>query len=238
MKTISKRRLAAIAAALAVVGGGSVAAVTALGQGTGRHARHHLRTAARGLSRRDMRAAVAYLGISQERLVAELQSGKTPAQIADSTPGKSSAGLAAALVAEKRQRLAIRSAAVGKRVNAELNGSHTGTRLASAGGHAGAAGSARLAPRVGLVTLAAGYLGLPAGQLQADLDAGKTLAQIAASTPGKSAAGLIAALLEARRERLVTAVALQKMSQERSNEVGERQLKRIEALVNRRLAVR
>jgi hypothetical protein len=53
------------------------------------------------------RSAVAaqYLGISRATLRSELQSGKTLAQIASSTPGKSVAGLKAAIIAAATTRL-------------------------------------------------------------------------------------------------------------------------------------
>ena len=52
--------------------------------------------------------------------------------------------------------------------------------------------------RPGLVSAAASYLGLTTAQLQEQLHSGKSLAQIAAATPGKSEAGLIAAIARGR----------------------------------------
>lgn len=53
---------------------------------------------------------------------------------------------------------------------------------------------------------AAGYLGIPAAQVKQDLQAGKTLAQLATRS-GKSEAALIAALVAARRARLAAVSA-------------------------------
>jgi hypothetical protein len=59
---------------------------------------------------------------------------------------------------------------------------------------------------------AAGYLGISVAQLRADLAAGKTLSQIASSTPGRSTEGLRAALLAAARTKLDRAVAKGRIS--------------------------
>src|SRR6185312_15130155 len=81
----------------------------------------------------------------------------------------------------------------------------TGTALAAHGHHAkahavraakAAAGLARTKKAAaehgrGDLKAAAGYLGLTVAQLRADLKAGKTLAQVADATPGKSADGLV-----------------------------------------------
>jgi hypothetical protein len=50
-------------------------------------------------------AASRYLGISESELMTQLASGKTLAQIADATSGKSRDGLIAAMVAAQKQRL-------------------------------------------------------------------------------------------------------------------------------------
>jgi hypothetical protein len=50
-------------------------------------------------------AAQSYLGLSDEALKADLQGGHTLAQIADATPGKSSAGLVDALNAAAKAKL-------------------------------------------------------------------------------------------------------------------------------------
>jgi hypothetical protein len=50
-------------------------------------------------------AAAAYLGVSQDALRAQLQDGKTLADVAKATKGKSVDGLVAALVADEKQKL-------------------------------------------------------------------------------------------------------------------------------------
>lgn len=51
----------------------------------------------------DLAAAASYLGSTPDALLTQLQGGKTLAQIADATSGKSAAGLVAALVADAKQ---------------------------------------------------------------------------------------------------------------------------------------
>jgi hypothetical protein len=51
------------------------------------------------------------------------------------------------------------------------------------------------------------YLGVSASQLLTQLQAGKTLAQIANATSGKSAAGLIAAMVAAEKQQIEQAVS-------------------------------
>jgi hypothetical protein len=59
----------------------------------------------------------------------------------------------------------------------------------------------------GRMSVAARYLGLSAATLRSDRRAGRSLAEIAASTPGKSVAGLQAALTEAAQARIAAATA-------------------------------
>jgi hypothetical protein len=54
---------------------------------------------------------------------------------------------------------------------------------------------------------AAGYLGITRAELAAKLSSGHSLAEIAAATPGRSAAGLIEALVAAKRARLAAFAA-------------------------------
>jgi hypothetical protein len=65
------------------------------------HGRLHIGAGRAGI----LGAASRYLGISPETLVRERQSGKSLAQIAESTPGKSVQGLKAAILAQAKKRL-------------------------------------------------------------------------------------------------------------------------------------
>jgi hypothetical protein len=71
------------------------------------------------------------------------------------------------------------------------------------------AGHASLSHRSGLgpARIAAQYLGIDRHTLRSELRSGRSLAQIAASTPGRSVEGLKAALRAAARTRLASAVS-------------------------------
>jgi hypothetical protein len=110
-----RQKVFAGAAVVALLAGGALAAVSATGQKNTHKDRNTVRQArladrAGGAGRighaHDLASAAAYLGVSSARLEGELRAGKTLAQVADATSGKSAAGLIEALVAAKRERLA------------------------------------------------------------------------------------------------------------------------------------
>ncbi len=163
-------------------------------------------------------SAADYLGIPASQLRVELRSGKTLAQVAGATPGKSESGLIEALVSARRAKLAKASAKAPERVRVEVNKPLAGPLLGRArGGH----GAARL------------YLGLSAVQLRNQLLAGKTLAQIADATPGKSEAGLIEAIVTARSKRLAAALRAGTLTSARESSELSRISARVTALVHR-----
>lgn len=92
-----------VAAVVALVGGGSAVAATRGGHGPGGPGD-------------PLAAAAAYLGISESTLQNDLQSGKTLAEIANATSGKSASGLIAVLVAKEETNIQAR-------VTALVNGS-------------------------------------------------------------------------------------------------------------------
>jgi hypothetical protein len=100
---------------------------------------------------------------------------------------------------------------------------------AAAGPAAGPAGG----PVGRIEALAAEYLGLTPTRLLDELHA-RSLAQVAAATPGKSVEGLIAALLVSKRERVLSAVGNHRMTQARAKAVEARLLQRVETVINRR----
>jgi hypothetical protein len=202
--------------ALIVVLAAAVAAVTALGRGDpgggGPPARGTAATRRAGQPARghgDLTIAGAYLGISKAQLRSELRAARTLAQIADATPGKSSAGLIHALVSARVTR-------VTPRVLAEVNRVRGSEGRPSGAGH-----------------IAAGYLGISQAQLLKALKGGRTLAQIADATPGKSAAGLIDALVAARKATLERAAAAGRIPQARLEKALSRLRPRVTARVNR-----
>jgi ribosomal protein L10 len=110
-----------------------------------------------------------------------------------------------------------------------------GTALAGNGHHAKKAHAVRAAKAAGHggeVRAAAGYLGLTVAELRADLKAGKTLAQVADATPGKSADGLVQALVAAAKAKLDAAVAAGKITAAQESQVLSRLTTLVTAVVN------
>lgn len=76
------------------------------------------------------------------------------------------------------------------------------------------------------------YLGMTVADLQTALKGGKTLAQVAAGTNGKSAAGLITALTNEAKDNLDAAVAAGWITQKQADGALEGITREITALVN------
>jgi hypothetical protein len=164
--------------------------------------------------RSTLATAADYLGLSQQRLRSELSSGRSLAQIANSTSGKSSAGLIAVLETIKKQQLAAAAASLPTSVTREVDRPR-GPR---------ALGKTLLS--------AASYLGISEQQLRTDERAGKSLAQIAAATSGKSSAGLIAALVATRRAAIAAAVNSGTITKAEGARLDSSLLERMTARVN------
>ncbi len=81
---------------------------------------------------------------------------------------------------------------------------------------------------------AASYLGISEATLRGDLASGKTLAQIAASTPGKSVSGLKAAILAAEKTRLNEAVSNGRITPQEETQRVAKISSRLDTLINRR----
>jgi hypothetical protein len=79
---------------------------------------------------------------------------------------------------------------------------------------------------------AASYLGTTAASLLTQLQAGKTLAQVAAATNGKSTAGLIAALVAAEKTEIAAAVTSGKLTQAQADQITPMLTQRFTDLVN------
>jgi hypothetical protein len=91
--------------------------------------------------------------------------------------------------------------------------------------------------RVRIFRSAADYLGLTPQQLQDELHAGKSLAQIA-SDQGKSVDGLKQAIVAAVEAKLDKAVAAGRLSAPRAQAFLDRLASRLDTLVNRTLPVK
>ncbi len=220
MRRSARQKVFAGAAVAVVIAGGAFAAVSATGQGNGQR-RIHARHGAHRLHQRDLTAAAGYLAIPTEQLEHELNSSGSLALLAQAH-GKSTQGLIDAIVAARRARMAKVSARLPSRVGAEVNGPARLSRAAVAG-------------KLGLA--AGAYLGITPLQLRDELRSGRTLAQIADATPGKSSTGLLDALVSARKERLDHGVAAGKVTQARAARSEQRLDKRMSALLQRKFSI-
>lgn len=199
----TRATLVAVGLVALVLGGTAVAAKTT---GHSTRAAGAARVAHHGPGD-DLAAAAAYLGTTVASLQTQLQGGKTLAQVAAATTGKSKEGLVAALVAHEKQELADAVAAgrltqaQSDTIAASLTQRFTdlvdgvrpamGPGLGHGPGHGDGGG----------LQAAATYLGISTDSLLTQLRSGKTLAQIANATSGKSASGLIDALVAAATAR-------------------------------------
>ncbi|HEV2980196.1 MAG TPA: hypothetical protein VGX51_02085 [Solirubrobacteraceae bacterium] len=87
--------------------------------------------------------------------------------------------------------------------------------------------------RAGVTGVAARYLGISPEALLRERQSHKSLAQIAEATPGKSAAGLKAAILAQAKERLDAAVGHGRISSKQESELLPRISSRVQALLQR-----
>lgn len=92
--------------------------------------------------------------------------------------------------------------------------------------------TARLVAKAKGLGSAADYLGMTRAELRAELREGRSLAQIATAN-GKTVAGLVAAMLAPAKERLAKAVAADRLTQARADELLDRLEERVEKLVQR-----
>jgi hypothetical protein len=239
MNPALKRRIAVGGAvALAATGGGvAVAARGHDAQPLARAASPSFAAAYGSHHRRGgfVSAVVTYLGLSPDQIRTQLQSGKTLAQIADATPGKSAAGLIQALVDAAKQKLAA-AVAAGRLTQAQADqlAASLQQRITSFVNSTRPAGPRPIGRGHGgeLLQTAATYLGVSVQTLLADLRAGKTLAQVADATAGKSAAGLIAALVAHEKQELADAVSAGRLTQTQADRIAANLQQRVTALVN------
>jgi len=194
-----KRRrsmLLAIAAA-AIAAGVIVASVSAAGSPhhhKAGHARltHAERGSARARGLGERAAAARYLGLTRSQLRSKLRGGQTLAQIANATPGKSAKGLIEALVKASQRASA---ASLHARVALAVTGARGSSTRAAA----------------------AQYLGTTVAKLRRQLRSGKSLAQVANGVSGKSATGLIGALITVREAQVKAAVSSGALSQQQAD---------------------
>jgi hypothetical protein len=82
------------------------------------------------------------------------------------------------------------------------------------------------------LSAASTYLGISESELQSQLASGKTLAQIANATSGKSAAGLIDAMVAAQKKQLDAAVSSGRISQSMADQIESNLKSRVTDMVN------
>jgi hypothetical protein len=204
------RKLMLGVAALALLAGIVIAILTAPGSNEEAPSTPSARASAirPGEGSDDLAIAARYLDLSTTQLRSELNANSTLAEIADATAGRSSSGLLHALLAAKLAHLdralsagrltraarANKLARLSRRVSKEIH-RHEGISVGP----------------IDRAT-AALYLGLTVGEIRATLRSGRSLAQTASSTRGRSAAGLIDALIHAKTAALAAAVRAGKLT--------------------------
>jgi hypothetical protein len=219
---------ATVVAVVLVVGGVAIAAIAGSRGGHSATATHQAGAGAPE-GRGDIVAAAAYLGISRSELRRQLRSGKTLAQVTAARNGRSTAGLAQALVAARAARLS-QAVAAGKVPRAQQAAHLARIRKRVATEVSEAAGGLGVG---GYVPPAAHYLGISAARLGAELQAGRTLAQVAGSAGGKSVNGLIEALVSDSKAKLAAATASGLLSRTKEAARLATLKRRVTAAVNR-----
>ncbi|MEA2216930.1 MAG: hypothetical protein QOK19_2491 [Solirubrobacteraceae bacterium] len=206
----------------ALLAGGTAVALGATGAASHTRHGHANGRIARGPSRHAglLATASSYLGVPTTQMRSELASGKTLGQLAAATPGKSEAGLVAAILTAAKLRLHSASATLPARVESLVRG-RPGRNAAARHG------------RVKLRAVTLSYLGIARKALLKQLHSGMTPAQVADATPGKSAAGLRAALLAAAKQQLDGKVAARVLSKGAEARRLAHQESKVDALLSR-----
>jgi hypothetical protein len=185
----------------------------------------------------DLSVAATYLGLSETDLQTKLRSGKTMAQVANATDGKSASGLIDALVAAAQKHIAA-DVSSGRLTQTQadqiLSGlkQHITARVNSTGPPGGPRGHG--GPHGGF-DAAATYLGISESDLMTTLQSGKTLGEVADATAGKSKAGLVAALVADEKSHLAQAVKDGRLTQAQADTMAANLESRITDLVNGKL---
>jgi hypothetical protein len=175
-------------------------------------------------------AIASYLGLTQDELRTRLEIGKTLAQIA-SAQGKSLSGLEDVIYADAKTHLDQAVA------NGKLTADQEQTMLAELKSHlddiVNNTGPRMTVKGVGgpFGEAAAAYLGLTPAELRAQLENGKTLAQVAADQ-GKPVEGLKAAILAGAKTKLDAAVAAGRITAAQEQKMLDDLESHIDDLVN------
>lgn len=187
----------------------------------------------------ELAAASSYLGVARTDLITQLQAGKTLALIAETTSGKSAPGLVDALVAAEKTELdaAVKADRITQaqedRIVPALTARFTALLNKTRPARGSGGPDLRHGRRRGRLAAAATYLGITERTLATQLQGGKSLAQVADATSGKSAAGLIDALVARRMAKVDAALRASRITQAQHDQIVARLKARVTALVNR-----
>jgi len=164
-------------------------------------------------------AAAAYIGITVDQLRSEMGTDKSMADVAVAH-GKTRDGLIAALTTAQSAKIA------------ELvDQKGFPQRPGGPGGPGGFGHRAEVFIKVDLLQTASTYLGISAADLQTQLRSGKTLAEIAAATPGKTTAGLVAAIVASETAQIDKAVADGKLTADQATKIKTGLTERVTRMV-------
>ena len=212
MRSISKLTVAALAVALA------------LGAGSAR---------AHGPKGGAVKSAATYIGVTVDQLRQELKGGKSLAGVAVAH-GKTQAGLEAAIVADAKTHLdaAVASGKLTADREAQILAKLQANVSKLVSGHRPPAGKQKGKQAIrAAVKTAATYVGLSVEQIRTQLQAGKSLAEIA-TAQGKSVDGLKAAIVTDAKAAIAKLVSSGKITAERGQQYLEQIQKNIDKIVN------
>jgi hypothetical protein len=219
--TKSRKSQVAIAVATASLAGAG-AAVAESSHAHSTPLTHGLRGGGPAGRHDELSAAATYLGLTASELQTKLQDGKTLAQVADATDGKSADGLVDVLVAAATKNIAA-DVSSGRLTEEQADQIESGlkqqiTNRVTSPGPPG--GPHRRGDPHGGLDAAAAYLGLSESNLMTQLQSGKTLGEIADATTGTSKTGLVAALVADEKSHLDQAVKDGRLTQAQADRIS------------------
>jgi hypothetical protein len=231
---MTKTQLVLVTAGVAALAGGGTALAAKSHAQTGGSAVHVGALAHHGGRGDDLDAAATYLGTTTSDLLTQLQAGKTLAQIA----GSRTSGLIATLVAQEKQEIAdavkagrltqAQADQVAPTLTQRFTDLVNGVRPAGGPGFGPGPGHGPRGGHGDDLDVAATYLGTTSSDLVTQLQAGKTLAQIA----GSKTSGLVAALVAHEKTELAAAVTAGRLTQAQADQISPTLTQHFTDLVN------
>ncbi len=237
---MTKSRKSQVAIAVAAASLAGAGAAVAESSNTHSTLSHGLRAGRPGGMHDDLSVAATYLGLTESELQTRLRTGKTLAEVANATEGKSADGLIDALAAAVQKNIAA-DVSSGRLTQSQADQilsnlkQHITARVNSTGPPGGP--HDRGGAHDGL-DAAATYLGLSESDLRTQLQSGKTLGEVADATSGKSKAGLIAALVADEKSHLAQAVKDGRLTESQADSMAANIEARVTDLVNGTLPAR